>query len=55
MTCSRSPDKRVYENNYFYFSTKTYVVGTQKNHLSEMVLLSTHSMFKLIGINIIAI
>ena len=28
--------------NYFpYFSTKIYVVGTQKNHLNEMVLLST--------------
>ena len=23
----------------FYFSTKTYGVGTQKNHLNEMVLL----------------
>ena len=23
-----------------YFSTKTYVVGVQKNHLNEMVLLS---------------
>ena len=30
-----------------YFSTKTYVVGTQKNHLSEMVLLDTKHMFKL--------
>ena len=31
----RSPD-------YFsYFSTKTYVVGTQKNRLNETVLLST--------------
>ena len=25
----------------FYFSTKTYVVGTQKNRLNETVLLST--------------
>ena len=33
----RSPD-------YFsYFSTKTYAVGTQKNHLYETVLLSTHN------------
>ena len=28
---------------FFYFSTKTYVVGAQKNHLNEMVLLSTQS------------
>ena len=27
-----------------YFSTKTYVVGTYKNHLNEMVLLSTQSI-----------
>ena len=26
---------------YSYFSTKTYVVGTQKNRLNETVLLST--------------
>ena len=29
------------ENYFSYFSTKTYVVGTQKNHLTEMVLMST--------------
>ena len=30
--------------NYFsYFSTKTYVVGTQKNRLNETVLLSTQN------------
>ena len=29
------------ENYISYFLTKTYVVGTQKNHLNEMVLLST--------------
>ena len=29
---------------------KTHVVGTQKNRLNEMVLLSTQSMFKLIRI-----
>ena len=27
----------------FYFSTKTYVVGTQKNRLNETVLLSTQN------------
>ena len=27
-----------------YFSTKTYVVGTQKNRLNEMVLLSTQNI-----------
>ena len=31
----------VAENYFSYFSTKTYVVGTQKNHLNEMVLLGT--------------
>ena len=31
--------------NYFpYLSTKTYVVGTQKNHLNEMVLLNTQNI-----------
>ena len=31
--------------NYFsYFSNKTYVVGTQKNHLNETVLLSTQNI-----------
>ena len=33
------PNKR----GYVYFSTKTYVVGTQKNRL-ETVLLSTHNI-----------
>ena len=27
--------------SFFYFSTKIYVVGTEKNNLNEMVLLST--------------
>ena len=32
------------------FSTKAYVVVTQKNHLNEMVLLSTHNfMLPLMG------
>ena len=36
----RSPGKKVSNRNYFsYISTKTYVVGTQKNRLDEMVLL----------------
>ena len=29
------------ENYFLYFSSKTYVVGTQKNHLIETVPLST--------------
>ena len=29
------------ENHFSYFSTKTYVVGPQKNRLIEMVLLGT--------------
>ena len=34
---------------FSYFSTKAYVVGTQKNRLNEMVLLSTQNfMFKLL-------
>ena len=32
------------ENLISYFSTKTYVVGTQKNHLIETVLLSTQNI-----------
>ena len=31
------------ENYFSYFSTKTYVVGTQKNRLDERVLLSTQN------------
>ena len=32
MQISRPPDKSVYWKNYFlYFSSKTYVVGTQQN------------------------
>ena len=27
-----------------YFSAKTYIVGTQKNHLNETVLLSTQNI-----------
>ena len=32
------------KNFFFYFSTKTYVVGTQKNRLNETVLLSTQNI-----------
>ena len=32
------------ENLISYFSTKTYVVGTQKNRLNETVLLSTKTL-----------
>ena len=38
---------------FIYLTAKTYVVGTQKNCLNEMVLLSTKDksfkMFKLVG------
>ena len=33
-----------------YLSTKTYVVGTQKNRLSEMVLLSTQTYVQTDGL-----
>ena len=37
--------KSAYHKKYFsYFSTKTYVVGTQKNRLNETVLLSTQNI-----------
>ena len=29
---------------FSYFSTKTYIVGTQKNTLNELVLLSTQNL-----------
>ena len=29
---------------FSYFSTKTYVVGTQKNRLNETILLSTQNI-----------
>ena len=39
---------------FSYFSTKAYVVGTQKNRLNEMVLLSTQNicMLRLMDKNI---
>ena len=39
-----SPDKSVIKNSFCYISTKTYVVGTQKNRLNETVLLSMHNI-----------
>ena len=30
-------------HNMFYFSIKTYIVGTQ-NHLAEAILMSTHNI-----------
>ena len=42
--------------NYFsHFSTKLYVVGTQKKRLNETVLLSTHNMLKLMSKEIFTI
>ena len=41
----RSPDMSVYLF-FVHFSTKTYVVGTQKNHLNAMALLSTQNNFQ---------
>ena len=39
------PQIRVCNRNLFlFFSTKTYVVGTQKNSLDEMFFLSTHNI-----------
>ena len=41
---------------FFYFSTKTYVIGTQKNRLNETVLLSTQKqMVKLMSKKILTI
>ena len=36
--------KSAYQKLIVYFSTKTYVMVTQKNRLNETVLLSTHSI-----------
>ena len=45
----RPPDTSGSLKLFSYFSTKTYVVGTQANRLNETVLLSTQNMFKLMG------
>ena len=38
-------DSRGYQVDFFsYFSMETYVVGTHKKHLSEVLLLSTHNI-----------
>ena len=34
------------KNIFFYFSTKTYVVGTQNNRLNETVPFSTQNIVK---------
>ena len=36
--------RRVFEDNFHYFSIKTYVVGTHKNRLAEAILMSTHNI-----------
>ena len=41
LSVARPPDKSVELKSYF--STKTYVVGTQKNRLNEGALLSTQN------------
>ena len=38
---ARSLDKSSMKNSFSYFSTETYVMGTQKDHLNEKVLWST--------------
>ena len=45
LTYYRFPDKTALSKSQFcYFSTKTYVVATQKNHDNEMVLLNTQNV-----------
>ena len=39
--------------SYYYFTTKIYVVVTQKNRLKEAVLLIPQNMLKLLGKKII--
>ena len=34
----------VCDDNFPYFSLKTYVVGTHKNRLGEAILMSTHNI-----------
>ena len=55
MVVIQSPNKSVYWKSIFYFSSKTHVLGTQKNRLNETVLLSTQNMFKLMGKKLISI
>ena len=37
-------DKECKENSLCYFTTKTYIAGTQKNRLNETVLLSIENL-----------
>ena len=37
------------KNIFSYFSTETYVMGTQKDRLNETVLLGTQNMLQLSG------
>ena len=41
---NRPLKKSAYQNYFSYFSTKTYIVGTQKNRLNETVLLRTQNI-----------
>ena len=41
--CFEHRQEGVLENYFLYFSSKTYVVGTQKNRLNETVLFSTQN------------
>ena len=41
---SRPLVKSAYQKKNSYFSTETYVVGTQKNSLNEMVLFSAQNI-----------
>ena len=50
-THDATPPECVTENDFSYFSTKTYVVGTQNNHLDE----HQKHMFKLMNKKIITI
>ena len=54
-----APGKTLMHNFFCYFSTETYVVGTQKNRLNGTVLFSTqniiHCMLKLMGKKIFTI
>ena len=36
--CYRTLEKSAFQKYFSYFSTKTYVVGAQKNRLNETVL-----------------
>ena len=43
--CTDKGSKLIFYPQYLsYYSTKPYVVGTQKKHLTETILLSTHNI-----------